>query len=86
MKRYILVPIKAGQEVVRDALVEGETYNGGTTARLTHNGIVEVQKGSRVERYLVAHRVVRELPEEEFIIPYAHPFEVVEKKSWRCKV
>lgn len=86
MKRYILVPIKVGSEVVRDLLVEGQTYNGGTTARLTCDGIVEVQKGYRVERYLISHHVVRDLPEEEFIIPYAQPFEVVEKSSWRYKV
>jgi hypothetical protein len=34
---------------------------------------------------MVAHVVRRELPDEEFIIPYAQPFEVVEKSVWRCK-
>jgi len=86
MKRYILVPLKIGSEIVRDILVEGQVYNGGTTARLT-NSIVEVEKGDRIERYMVAYRITRELPDEEFVIPYAQPFEVVEKKShWRCVV
>lgn len=84
MKRYILVPYRIGdREVTRDCLLEGKTYNGGTSARLVGD-IVELRKGTCIERYMIAHRITRELPEEEFIIPYAQPFEVVELKSgWR---
>ena len=85
MKRYILAPIRVGQEVIRDVLVEGETYNGGTVAHVK-DGVVEIQKGYRIERYMVASVIRRELPDEEFVIPYAQPFEIVERSSWRCAV
>ena len=87
MKRYILVPLRIGdREITRDIFVEGKVYNGGTSARLVGD-IVELRKGTCVERYMIAYRITRELPEEEFIITYAQPFEVVEAKSgWRCAV
>ncbi len=82
MKRYILAPIRVGQEVIRDVLVEGQTYNGGTVAHVK-DGVVEIQKGYRVERYMIASVIKRELPDEEFVIPYAQPFEVLNRSSWR---
>lgn len=77
MKRYILAPISVGEHITRELLVEGVESRQGVLARLTRDGVVEVQKGSRTERYLVSERVRKVFPEEEFIIPYAQPFEVV---------